>query len=34
MLYYKGYIGNILGLYGDNGTENGNNYSIIGYRLG
>ena len=27
----KGYIGNILGLYGDNGKENGNYYITIGY---
>ena len=28
------YIGAILGLYRDNGKENGNYYSIIGYILG
>ena len=27
----KGYIGNILGLYRDNGKENGNYYITIGY---
>ena len=31
---YKGYIGNILGLYRDNGKENGNYYIITGYILG
>ena len=31
---YIGIIGYILGLYGDNGKENGNYYIIIGYILG
>ena len=29
-----GYIGFILGIYGDNGQENGNYYSIVGYNEG
>ena len=28
---YRGYIGVLSGLYWDNGKENGNYYSIIGY---
>ena len=31
---YIGIIGFILGLYGDNGKQNGNYYSIIGFILG
>ena len=31
---YIGIIGTILGLYRDNGKENGNNYIVIEYILG
>ena len=34
MMGYVGIIGYILGLYGDNGKESGNYYSIKGYILG
>ena len=34
IMFYIGIIGYILGLYWDNGKENGNYYSILGVILG